>query len=86
MPVRKSEIRKFLQNNAQLCLKTVLKVWVRKSQIRKVSHLRKVRKSVTLFKSANLRICDLRNQVADRPLLFLGMNKMIFFLLNCFKS
>jgi hypothetical protein len=34
---------------------------VRKSQIRKLSHLRKVRprKSNKLLKSANLRICDL---------------------------
>ncbi len=42
---------------------------VRKSQIRKVSHLRKVRKFINLFKSANLRICDYQNLLADRPLL-----------------
>ena len=40
---------------------------VRKSQIHKASHLRKVRKSNKLFKSANLRICDFRNLYADRP-------------------
>jgi hypothetical protein len=34
----------------------------------KVPHLRKVRKSNTLFKSANLRICNLLNLFADRPL------------------
>jgi hypothetical protein len=33
----------------------------KKSQIRRLPHLRKVRKSNKLFKSANLRICDLRN-------------------------
>jgi hypothetical protein len=42
------------------------KDWVRKSQIRKVSYLRKFRKSSKLFKSANLRLCDLRNLLADR--------------------
>jgi hypothetical protein len=39
----------------------------RKSQIHKVPHLRNVRKSNKLFKSAHLRICDLRNLFADRP-------------------
>jgi hypothetical protein len=34
---------------------------------RKVSHLRKVRESNKLFRSASLRICDLRNLVEDRP-------------------
>jgi hypothetical protein len=33
----------------------------KKSQIRKLPHFRKVRKTKKLFKSANLRICDLRN-------------------------
>ncbi len=47
--------------------KPFTKDWVRKSQIRKVSHLRNVCKSNKLFKSANLRICDLRNLPADRP-------------------
>jgi hypothetical protein len=42
------------------------KDWVRKSQIRKVSHLRKVRKSNNLFKSINLRICDFRKLFAVR--------------------
>ncbi len=42
------------------------KFQVRKSQICKGSHLRKVRKSNKLCKSANLRICDLRNLFADR--------------------
>ncbi len=90
------EIRKFLQNTAQLCLETALKVVFvnffvckfesehkmvyfvtrmyvfadfgrfksanhKKSEIRKVSHLQEVQKSNKLFKSANLRICDLRN-------------------------
>ncbi len=41
------------------------KFQVRKSQIRKVSHLWKVRKYNKLFKAANLRICDLRNLFAD---------------------
>ncbi len=41
--------------------------WVRKSQIRSVSHFRKVRKSNKLFNDTNLRICSLRNLFADRP-------------------
>jgi hypothetical protein len=41
------------------------KDWISKSQIRKVSHLRKVRKSNKLFKSANLRIC--RTYLRNRP-------------------
>ncbi len=95
--IRKVNIRKFLQNIAQLCLKTVLKVvflldfllytsfnciirdickeksmyfrsggspqitknWVRKSQIRKGSHLQKVRKSTKLFKFADLRFAEI---------------------------
>jgi hypothetical protein len=40
---------------------------VRKFQIRKVSHLRKVRKSKELFKSVKCRICKLRNLFAGRP-------------------
>jgi hypothetical protein len=40
---------------------------VRKSQIRKVSHLRNVHKFINLFKSANLRICDFQNLFVDRP-------------------
>jgi hypothetical protein len=43
------------------------KDWVRTSQIRKVPHLRKVRKSNKLYKPAKLRICDLRNLFSDRP-------------------
>ncbi len=43
------------------------KNWVRKSKIRKMPHLRMVQKSNKLFKSANLRICDLRNLIAERP-------------------
>ncbi len=42
------------------------KHWVRKSQTRKVL-LRKVRKFNKLFKSTNLRKCDLRKLFADRP-------------------
>jgi hypothetical protein len=38
-------------------------------QIRKGSHLRKVRKTNKVFSSTNLRICDLRNLFADRPTL-----------------
>ncbi len=38
---------------------------IRNSQLRKVSHLRKVRKSNNLFKLANLRICDLWNLFAN---------------------
>jgi hypothetical protein len=41
--------------------------WVRKSQIRKVSHLQKVR-NFKFLKSVHLRICDLRSLIADRPL------------------
>jgi hypothetical protein len=102
VPVRKSQIRKFLRCASPqiahpqistkycktLCLKTVLKVvfckkkmyaevlgpqiakkdWVRKSQIRKVPRLRLVRKSNKLYKSAHLRICDLRFLFADAQL------------------
>ncbi len=32
-----------------------------------MSHLRRIRKSKKIFKSANLQICDLRNLFADRP-------------------
>jgi hypothetical protein len=62
--------------------------WVCKSQIRKVSHLRKVRKPNKLFKSANLRNCDLQGLISvicDRtPVLFvesLGpfLNKQSYF-------
>jgi hypothetical protein len=38
-----------------------------RKQIRKVSQFRKVRKSNKLFKSTNLRICNLRKLFADRP-------------------
>jgi hypothetical protein len=41
--------------------------FVRKSQIRKLSHLRNVRKPMEKIKSENLRICGLRNLGADRP-------------------
>ncbi len=41
--------------------------WIRKSQIHKLPHLRKVRKSIKSFRSANLWIFDLRNLFADRP-------------------
>jgi hypothetical protein len=49
--------------------------WVRKKQIIKLPNLRKVRtpQSLTNFKSANLRICDLRNLFADHPPLILQM-------------
>jgi hypothetical protein len=40
---------------------------VRESQICKVPHLWKVRKSNISFKYANLRIFDLRNFFADHP-------------------
>jgi hypothetical protein len=40
---------------------------VRKLQIRKLSHLRNVRKPMEKIKSENLRICGLRNLGADRP-------------------
>jgi hypothetical protein len=39
------------------------------SQIRKLSHLQKLRKFNTFIKSASLWICDLRNLFADRPIL-----------------
>ncbi len=35
--------------------------------VRKLPHLRKVRKYKKELKSVNLRICDLRNLFADRP-------------------
>jgi hypothetical protein len=41
--------------------------WVRKSQIRNVSHLRKVRKCNKLFTYAGLQIGDLWNMFADHP-------------------
>jgi hypothetical protein len=47
--------------------KSANKTWVRKAQIRKLPYLRKARKSNKLGKSANIRICDLRNLFADRP-------------------
>ncbi len=43
------------------------KLQISKLQIRKMSHLRKVRISNKLFKSANLQFCDLRSFFADRP-------------------
>jgi hypothetical protein len=49
-------------------------IWVRKSQIRKVPHTRKVRQNNKLFKSANLRICYLRNLFVDRPPLSATLN------------
>ncbi len=52
-----ADLRKFKILNSQ-------KDWVRKSQIRKVSPLRKVHKSNKLYKSAN---CDLRKLFADWP-------------------
>jgi hypothetical protein len=54
---------------AEVSSPQITKDWVRKSQIHKVSHLRKVRKLNKLFKPANLWICDLRNLFADRPAL-----------------
>jgi hypothetical protein len=47
-----ADLRKFKSGNHK-------KDWVHKSQIRKVSHLRNVRKSNKLFNSANLQICGL---------------------------
>jgi hypothetical protein len=41
------------------------KDWVRKSQIRKVSHLRKVHKSNKLFKVSKFAVCVLLNLLAD---------------------
>jgi hypothetical protein len=40
---------------------------VRKSQIHKMSHLRKICNSKQKFKSTNLLICDLRSLFANRP-------------------
>ncbi len=48
---------------------------VRKSQIRILQYLQKVRKSKKKFQSANLRICDLRNLLADRPPLTVNIIK-----------
>ncbi len=49
------------------------KDWVRKSQICKVPHLQKIRKSDKLVESANLRVCDLRNliYVTDGNIMYL---------------
>ncbi len=52
---------------AEVLSQQIKKSWVHKSQIRKVSHLRKIPISNKLFKFANLRICDLRNLFAYRP-------------------
>jgi hypothetical protein len=61
------------------------KDWVRKSQGREVSHLRNFRKSSKLFKSANLRICDLLKFFADRPpLLFCTSSWKLFCSSNSF--
>jgi hypothetical protein len=49
-----------------------------KSQIRKVTHLQKIRKSNNLFKSANLRICYLRNLFAGRLPLLKGFLETIY--------
>ncbi len=72
--IRRSQIRKFPQNTAQICLKTSQKSlwsfkigWVRNSKICKVSHFRKVHKSEKLFMSPNFRICNMRTLYADRP-------------------
>ncbi len=43
------------------------KYWARKSEIRKLPHLRKVCKSYKFCKSANSRICYLRNLFAVHP-------------------
>ncbi len=52
---------------AEVLSPQITKSWIRKSQIHIGSHLPKVSKSNKLFKSANLRVCDLRNLLADRP-------------------
>jgi hypothetical protein len=51
---------------------------VRKSQIRKVSHLRKFRKCNKLFHSASLLIYDLRNLFANRPPLLFRQTRWSF--------
>jgi hypothetical protein len=43
------------------------KAWVRKSQIRKVPHLKKVRKSNKLLKFTNLRICEFAELICGPP-------------------
>jgi hypothetical protein len=53
----------------------ITKNWVRKLEIRKMSQLGKVRKSNKLFKSANLRICNLGKLFVDRPPLVLRNNQ-----------
>ncbi len=45
----------------------LIKDWARKTHIRKLPHLRNVRKVKKFCKSANFRICFLRNLFADRP-------------------
>ncbi len=50
------------------------KIYVRKSQIRKLPHLRKVRIKKKM-KSKNLRICDLRTLFADHPPLCIWKRK-----------
>ncbi len=83
VPVRKSQIRKFFMINPQTAnprisikyctVRKSRKDWVRKSQMSKVSHSQ----SDKLFMSANLRICDSRNLVADRPPLVHCMYKTL---------
>ncbi len=53
---------------------------VHKSQIRKLPHLRKVRKSRQKFKLANMRICNLRTQLFLAGLKLLQISKYIIFL------
>ncbi len=55
-----ADLRKFKARISQ-------KDWVRKSQMRQVPHLRMVRESKKIFKSANFQICDLWNLIEDRP-------------------
>jgi hypothetical protein len=57
----------FISGLAEVLSPQITRNRVRKSQLRKGSHLQKVRKSNKLYKSASLQICDLRNLFADRP-------------------
>jgi hypothetical protein len=63
-----SRKRMYLRTCGSLKSANLKKDWIRKSQIRKVSHLRNVHKCNQLFKSPNLRICYYRNLFVDhRP-------------------
>ncbi len=72
---RKSQIRKYLQNTAQLCFKKVIKSFTCKSVNRKKigsafanpQNCHIGGRSANLTNYSSQQICDLRNVIADRP-------------------